>query len=71
MNSVRPITQRLRDIEVAYTLHATHSGTIHKARQLINALWKLNCDPQSDIRAEAKKLFEKAGLKTLTNGENA
>lgn len=59
---VSPITQRLRSIEVEYSLPKADSDTLRQARQLITDLWELHWDGEADLKDEARRLFEQAGL---------
>ena len=58
----KPITQRLRSIETDYALPAADKDTLWQARQLISDLWELHWDADADLKDEARRLFERAGL---------
>jgi len=59
----KPVTQRLRELEMAYALTAQEKSTLHRARYLIAGLYELFNEKNSAARnAEIKKLFITAGL---------
>ena len=59
----KPITQRLRELEMAYALTAQEKSTLHRARYLIAGLYELFNEENSATRdGEIKKLFITAGL---------
>ena len=58
----KPITQRLRSIETQYSLSKPDLDTLFQARQLITDLWELHWDADPDLKEEARRLFEQAGL---------
>lgn len=58
----RAITQRLRDIETNYSLGKYDSDTLYQARQLITDLWELHWDTDPDLKEQASRLFQQAGL---------
>ena len=61
--TTRPITQRIREIEMAYALTGSELGTLHKARYLISDLYELFKEKNTAARnAEIKRLFANAGL---------
>ena len=62
-NVRKSITQKLRDIEMEYSMNPTHQNTLRQARQLIMDLWELHATPDEDLSDDAAKLFEDAGLK--------
>ena len=57
-----PITQRLRDIETSYSLGKYDSDTLYQARRLITDLWELHWDTDPDLKEQAARLFQLAGL---------
>lgn len=59
---MEPIIKRLRDIEVEYSLPKPALDTLWQARRLITDLWELHWDSDPDLKAEARRLFEQAGL---------
>ena len=59
----KPVTQRLREIELAYALTQTEKSTLHRARYLISDLYELFKEKNTAARnAEIKRLFANAGL---------
>ena len=59
----KPVTQRLREIEMAYALTTQEKSTLHRARYLISDLYELfNQKDSAERDAEIKRLFVNAGL---------
>ena len=59
---IKPITQRLRELESFYIFTKAERDAIWQARQLITDLWELHWEPHDDFREEVIRLFENAGL---------
>ena len=62
MNKPKPITQRLRHVELTYMMEGKDHTAVRQARQLITDLWDLHWKPESDFHEQAAKLFADAGL---------
>ena len=59
----KPVTQRIREIEMAYALTGSELGTLQKARYLISDLYELFKQKNTASRnADIKRLFANAGL---------
>ena len=59
----KPITQRLRELEMGYAFTATEKSVLQRARYMISDLYELSKEPDVAYReSEINRIFSHAGL---------